>query len=389
MYAYKSIVLILAAICAAWLTPLRSQAQTSLEPPALINLDNPSQSIPLQITAPAELPSTPPQSSSPALVMPADLSPGPSDQPLYACACGCGVFDVATSTMLPQGTGGMAYVMYDYQDQVINWNGHSRAPASFNPDKKIETSFYTPGIQYFFNRSWGVQVELPIADRFFETTSNAPGNPIIHSTWTAMGDMRVHLLYSGFFEDQSLGIDVGLKLPTGNFTHNNAYGDVDRDSEIGTGSTDLLLGGYFRHHLISAAHLDWYAQLELDLPFLYSSGPIPVAGDPGAPWVMGSYRPGAELDGAAGLYYTGLRIGKVSITPIAQVIGSVRRQDSGSAAANPVASGFQRILLSPGVEFDLHPFMFYADVELPVYQNTNGDQLTGSFLVKGILSYKF
>jgi hypothetical protein len=67
----------------------------------------------------------------------------------------------------------------------------------------------------------------------------------------------------------------------------------------------------------------------------------------------------------------------------------MRRQDSGSAAANPVASGYQRILLSPGVEFDVHPFMFYADVELPVYQNTNGDQLTGSFLVKCILSYRF
>jgi hypothetical protein len=304
-------------------------------------------------------------------------NPDGSSQPIYACACGCGVFDVGTSTMLPLGTGGVAYLQYDYQDQSINWNGHQRAPASFNPDKKIETSFYTPGIQYMFNRSWGIQVELPIANRFFETTGGASGSDIVHSTWTAMGDMRVEALYTGFFEDQSAGINVGLKLPTGDYTHNNAYGDVDRDSELGTGSTDLLIGGYYRHHLIQKANLDWFAQAELDLPFLYRSD------------TSGSYRPGAELDGALGMYYTGLRIGSVNITPIAQVIASVRRQDSGSAAANPVGSGYQRILLSPGVEFDLHPFMFYADVELPVYQNTNGDQLIGSFLIKGIISYRF
>jgi hypothetical protein len=311
------------------------------------------------------------------------------DQPVYACACGCGVFEVGTSAMLPQGTGGMLYVQYDYQDQCVNWDGHSRAPAANNPDKKIETDFYTPGIQYMFNRSWGIQAELPIDHRFFETTGNAPGNPIVHSTWNAIGDARIWAIYTGFFEDQSAGINVGFKLPTGDYTHNNLYGDVDRDSEIGTGSTDLLVGGFFRHHLIASANLDWFAQADLDLPFLYRTTAVPVGGNPSAAWVPGTYRPGAEVDGAVGVYYTGLKIGGVGITPIAQVIGSVRRQDSGSAAADPVASGYQRVLLSPGVEVNVHPFIFYADVELPVYCNTNGDQLIGSFLIKGSVSYRF
>jgi len=300
-----------------------------------------------------------------------------SQQPIYACACGCGIFDVGTSSMLPTGEGGMVWVQYDYQDQNINWNGHGRAPAAFNPDKKIETNFYTPGIQYMFNRSWGIQAELPIADRFFETTGGATGHDIIHSTWTAMGDLRVEGIYTGFFEDQSAGVTFGLKLPTGNYTHNNPYGDVDRDSEIGTGSTDLLLGGFYRHTLSRKFNLDWFGQVLLDLPFICSSDS------------SGTYRPGAELDSALGVYYTGLRLGHVRISPLAQVLASVRRQDSGSAAAMPVASGYQRILLSPGVEFDFHPFMVYTDVELPVYQNTNGDQLTGSFLVKASISYRF
>ncbi len=228
-----------------------------------------------------------------------------------------------------------------------------------------------------FNRSWGLQAEIPIASRFFETTGGATGNQIVHANWASIGDVRIQAIYTGFFEDQSAGVNFGLKLPTGDYAHNNAYGDVDRDSEIGTGSTDLLLGGFFRHRLIAREHIDWFAQLELDLPFLNR-------GDS-----RGSYRPGAEVDGAAGIYYTALRFGNVNIVPIAQVIASARRQDSGSAAAVPVGSGYQRVMLSPGVEFDLHPFMFYADVELPVYQNTNGDQLVGSFLIKGSISWKF
>ena len=272
--------------------------------------------------------------------------------------------------MLPVGSGGMVWLQYDYQNQNINWNGHGRAPASFNSDKKIETSFYTPGIQYMFNRDWGIQAELPIATRFFETTD---GGTLHHTNWTALGDLRLEGIYAGFFEDQSLGVTFGLKLPTGNYTHAGA----DRDTDIGSGSTDLLLGAFYRHTLMSSAHLDWFSQLQLDLPFVYTSS------------ADGSYRPGAEVDGALGVYYTGLTFKHVNVVPIAQVLASVRRQDSGSAAADPAASGYQRILLSPGIEVDVHPFMFYADVELPVYQNVTGDQLTGSFLIKASVSFRF
>ena len=102
------------------------------------------------------------------LKTPDPVAPGfDSTQPIYACACGCGIFDVGTSSMLPVGAGGMAWIEYDYQNQVNNWNGHTSVPASYNPDKKLETSWYTPGFQYMFNRNWGIQAELPIADRFF------------------------------------------------------------------------------------------------------------------------------------------------------------------------------------------------------------------------------
>jgi hypothetical protein len=115
---------------------------------------------------------------------------------IHACACGCGVFDVGTSSMFPSGGGGMAYLQYDFQDQNHNWSSTSQAPAANNGDKQIETDFVTAGFQYMFNRSWGVQLEVPYDYRTFKTTSAALGNPITTINWGALGDIRVEGIYT-------------------------------------------------------------------------------------------------------------------------------------------------------------------------------------------------
>lgn len=305
------------------------------------------------------------------------LAPGAA----FACACGCGVFDVGGNSMLPDGAGGMAYVGYDYQDQNHNWSGTSQAPDWANNDKEIKTDFTDIGLQYMFNRSWGVQVELPYDYRTFKTISGAPGNPITTLKWDALGDVRIHGLYTGFFADLSAGIDFGLKLPTGNFTHNNAYDDIDRDSEIGTGSTDILLGGFYRGNLTASQNWDWFAQGELDVPTL----------------IQASYRPGVEFDSDAGIDYKGFTLGRVRISPLAQVIFSERTSDSGLDAAGGanddpdggVSSGYQRLMLSPGIEFHVHPVKIYADCEVPVFQHFVGNQLAAPILFKLNVSYMF
>ena len=292
-----------------------------------------------------------------------------------ACACGCGIFDVGTSSMLPQGPGGMVYLEYDYQNQYINWSGNSHAVFSNNSDRRIETDFVTAGLQYMYSRSWGIQVEVPYANRTFKTQTADPANPggIASLTWGEMGDIRVKGIYTGFSEDLSTGITFGFKLPTGNYTHNDTFGDVDRDTEIGTGSTDLLLGGFHRQKFTSDSPFTWFAQAQLDLPLL----------------IQEDYRPGWEVDGAAGVYYEGWSIGRLKISPVAQVLGSVRGSDSGEQSSNPVASGYRRILLSPGIEFDIHPVSIYADVEIPVFQQVTGNQLTAPALFKVVMSYHF
>ncbi len=295
---------------------------------------------------------------------------------VHACACGCGVFDVATSSMFPEGAGGMAWLQYDYMDQNRDRNGYGPGAADNNPDKEIETHFITAGMQYMFNQSWGVQVEIPYDVRYFRGTDNA-GNVTSHG-WSQLGDIRVEGIYTGFFADQSAGITYGLKLPTGAYDvdasadASNPNGLVDRDTQIGTGSTDLLLGGFYRGNLTQDEKWDWFAQTLFDAPVL----------------VQAEYRPGFEWDTAAGIDYKGASLGRAWISPIGQLIFSERTHDVG-AQADSGDTGYQRLMVSPALEIHIHPVRIYADIEVPVMQHFKGDQLAASVLYKFSVSYMF
>jgi len=295
---------------------------------------------------------------------------------VHACACGCGVFDVATSSMLPNGTGGTAWLQYDYMDQNQDWHALEPAAASLNDDKEIQTHFITVGMQYMFNQNWGAQVEIPYDFRYFKGTDNA-GDIASHS-WSQLGDIRLEAIYDGFFADQSLGVTFGVKLPTGAYNVDttvnaaNPVGLVDRDTQIGTGSTDLLLGGFYRHNMTADEKWDWFAQGLFNAPTL----------------IQAQYRPGFELDAATGIDYKGATLGRAQITPIGQLIFSARTHDVGPQA-DSADTGYERLMISPGLEIHIHPVSIYADIEVPVVQNYRGYQLAASVLYKLSVSYMF
>jgi hypothetical protein len=304
----------------------------------------------------------------------APLSVGMTPSESLACACGCGIFDVGTSSMLPDGPGGVAYLLFYFQGQNQNWSGNSAAPGQNNGDKNITTEFITAGVQYMFSRSWGVQVEVPYAHRNFTTDTNFGSFPQMNTTldWGQIGDVRIRAVYTGFSDDLSTGVTFGLRLPTGNYQFRPDV--VDRDTEIGSGSTDVLLGVFHRGALVDDNSWGWFTLLQLDLPVL----------------IADNYWPGAELDYSIGVHPKGWSIGQnTTITPIAQVLAQVRTSDTGANASNPPASGFQRVLLSPGIEIDVNRFTFYADVAFPVYENFTGNQLVAPILAKAVMSYKF
>jgi len=291
----------------------------------------------------------------------------------WACACGCGVFEVGTASMFPSGAGGTVWLEYDYQDQSHNWSGSSPAPKDQNGDKNLTTNFFTAGMQYMFNRSWGVQAEIPYWDRSFRTDVNFPSPPpdIEPAHWSDLGDIRLKGIYTGFSDDLSTGITFGVKLPTGNYQFDPAV--VDRDSEIGSGSTDLLLGAFHRGTLTQDNMWGWYAQTQLDQPV----------------FTQQRYRPGTEIDTAFGAYYNGWSFGNLTIVPIGTAVVSIRTRDSGANAAQPLASGFQRLLLAPGVELDFPWVSFNLNARIPVYQHFTGDQLAAPVLVQLVASVNF
>ena len=163
-----------------------------------------------------------------------------------ACACGCSVFDVGSTSLLPKegDHGGVVYFEWDHSDQNRNWSGTSKAPADNNGDKRIPTDWYVVGMNYMINRDWGVGVRIPTANRAFTTDTNFGATPAAVETFHAsvVGDIELTGMYTGLSKDMSKGLIFGVKLPTGNYTAPN----FDRDTQIGTGSTDLILGGFWR-----------------------------------------------------------------------------------------------------------------------------------------------
>jgi len=283
-----------------------------------------------------------------------------------ACACGCGVFEVGTHSMFPTHEGGMAFMEYDYQNQNRNWHGDSPASADNNDDKKIISNFFTLGYQYLFNRSWGVMGEIPYTSRYFKTADGAGG--VVDFTHSSVGDVRLKGLYTGFSEDLSTGLTFGVRLPTGGYK----YANFDPDVEIGSGSTDLLLGGYHMGRLPKIHDWNWFTNAEMDLPVLHYSG----------------YVPGTEIDAAAGVYFDNWTVGSVKIAPLTQLIGSHRWSDSGWQATSE-DTGFSRILIAPGIEFDTAKVKLYTDIGFPLYQYVTGNQLVASEYIKLNVSYGF
>ena len=283
----------------------------------------------------------------------------------FACACGCDVFDVGTSALFPSSHGGTSvFAEYDYMDQVHNWSGTKGSPSGANDDKEIRSNFTSIGVEHMFHCGLGLMVEAPVTQRYIRTDDGGVLRSVNH---TAFGDLRIMGDYTGFSKDMSSGVIFGAKLPTGDWK----FSGLDRDTAIGSGSTDLILGAYHHGPLGPTANWSYYVQ---------AMAQIPMA-------IQDHYRPGTDVNGAVGVYYGGFGgpDARVRVAPILQLIASTRTRDSG-VNADPPNSGYERLMISPGVQIDLAGVRLYGDIELPVYQRVNGDQLVAPALFKFIVS---
>jgi hypothetical protein len=290
-----------------------------------------------------------------------------------ACACGCGVSMVGNSSLIPQCKGGIAFLQYDYLNQNRNWSKDEKSAAQNNEDRQIKSQVVTAGMQYMFNQKWGVNVRVPYVTRSTQMVmvDEMTGDEMLmHGRVNSLGDIRISAIYAGFFDDMSTGITFGLKLPTGK---SNAKAFDRQDMQIGTGTTDSLLGAYHVGKIGDSGNVNWFIQGNWQHALNSHNG----------------YRPGDEFSGASGISYGINSVPGIDrVTPILQVIGSKKAHDTGFAS-NPLNSGYSHAYFAPALQLNFGELRTYFDVEFPLYQNTNGNQLVPTRIYKLILGYNF
>ena len=287
---------------------------------------------------------------------------------VFACACGCGILNVGTSSLIPNCEGGTAFLQYDYMAQTRNWH-KDKDSSGHNHDKRIETETYTAGGPYMFNRDWGAAIRAPYVQRYVQNLPHDGG--MTHTKEQDIGDIRVNGIYSGFSSNMSTGIIFGLKLPTGSTSRTG----LNRNTQIGTGSTDSILGAYHMGAFGAESRMGYFTQGTWQRSLSTHKG----------------YTPGYELSGAVGVYYNLGQVGAAKkVAPIMQITASKKGSDSGWAdPSHNLNSGYSMTYFAPGIEVSLREFKLYFDVEFPMRRNVDGNQLVPQNLYKAILSYNF
>ncbi len=295
---------------------------------------------------------------------------------VWACACGCGIFDVGLPGLPVSGMADQIGLQYSFMNQNWNHSGASGQIGALNSDKQIGTNYYTLYGQHMFNEDWGVEAMLPYWFRSFTTdTSGSPGqinpSPTPQSAYiSSLSDLRVMGMYTGFSRDKSSGLTFGLKLPTGPI---NAAPLLDRDTEPGTGTTDALLGYYTLGNL--NANWGWFSQGTLRHALNHNQG----------------YRPGDSLNVVGGVTYNGIE-GTTHIIPMLQANGMWRAPDQGGGDAlyGNINSGYTNLYVAPGALINLaQHWQANTSLYLPVYRYANGNQLVPHWMFSAGINYMF
>jgi len=189
------------------------------------------------------------------------------------------------------------------------------------------------------------------------------GDAAYDSKISGIGDIKIIGRYYGLSEQKNLGIQLGLKLPTGQKNQTGSTGAaVDPGLQLGTGTTDLIVGAYY--------HDNWSDNLGYFGQALYQRALNHSTMD------AGSYRTGDSINLNVGVRYEAYEW----IQPTLQVNSRFVKADSG-VAADTYATGGTLVYLTPGAIIPVgKSASIYSSVQLPIYQRVNGIQLTPSYI---------
>lgn len=282
-----------------------------------------------------------------------------------ACgACGCTLNSDWVSQGYAVKPGFRFDLRYDYfnQDQLrrgtrsVDRAGFEIPNGQEIQEKTLNRNL-TLTLDYSLSSDWGVAVLVPTFNRYHATLAEGDVDPSM-SQASGLGDIRVLGRYQGFSEDHSFGVQGGVKLATGGFhqTFNagvQAGQPLDRGLQLGTGTTDLLIGAYAFGSL--APEWGCFGQVLFQKPLGEREG----------------FKPGDGVNANAGVRYTGF----AGITPHLQLNLRAEGRESG-LNADAANSGATLVYLSPGVTVEVtRALQFYAFAQVPVHQRVTGLQI--------------
>lgn len=282
-----------------------------------------------------------------------------------ACSvCGCSLSSDWAAQGYPMMPGFQLGLRYEYFDQTdLRAGTHSidRGTIAFPADDEVQQCTLNRNtwldLDYVLDRHWGLALQVPYHDRF-HTTIDAGETDISTTDVSGLGDLRVLARWQQFTLSRSVGLQFGLKLPTGctdqTFASGPTAGElVDRGLQLGTGTTDLLLGASWFGRPATA--IGTFAQVSLQQPLAAHAG----------------FLPSTSLNLSGGVRW----LNSTRVTPQLQLNVRWETREHGDEADTP-NSGGTLAYLSPGLTAELGTratgFVF---VQLPVYQRVNGLQL--------------
>ena len=307
--------------------------------------------------------------------------------------------------------GWIVSLQYDYINQNQLRSGSSPVSAAqvaaindAGGSQEVENGtinrYTTLGVSYAPNPEWNFKLSLPYIDRS-HSTYGASGNPLTPDelsagTISGLGDMRFITSYQGFLPTHNLGLQLGVKLPTGAYGGANAAGTgavgrnpvafssgpasqqgpganlIDTSLQAGTGSTDLIVGAYYYQAV--SQNFDAFVNGQ------FQGAVAHKLNQPGA-----DYRPGNQGTLSFGLRYEA----DPRLVPQLQVNLTRKNSDQGALADTTDTAGTVAYL-SPGVTAAVDERTHvYAFVQLPVFSRLQGYQLFPHWTASVGLSHAF
>jgi hypothetical protein len=301
-----------------------------------------------------------------------------------ACAtCGC---TLSSDAALGFGVmpGWRLSLEYDYINQDELRSG-TRAVNTVPDGTELEhdtlNQYITAGVSYAPNFDWSFQLFVPYVVRSHSTygtyESSEPLPDLSYANFSKLGDLRLIANYQGFLSSGELGVQAGVKLPTGeygtaiDFRSGPLAGQpLDASLQPGTGSTDVIVGAYYQHPV--SKNLELFASGQFQAAFRERMD------QPG-----NNYRPGNSTTAIVGLRYEA----EPRWVPQLQLNLLHKAPDEGALADVQNTAGTV-LYVSPGISLHVaHKLIAFGFVQLPVYSNLYGYQLFPHYSASVGLSY--